>query len=274
MQWFLWANILIAGSAAAWVIIALRVLVLPFDWLLILLAFVLALGFYTRDRLDVQEHQTDQFTMPERTAWVKQHTKTLKGVVWATFLGAIMLITIRPAVLLPLAAGLGFALSYTLRWLPWRGGRVGWKHLPGIKMPFVAILWTLTTVIIPATAYNYLWYVDTWLLAGVVCTLIMIQILLNDLRDIEGDRTNGVESLPVLIGEEPARRVGYGLALIATILAIPVSPLLILLTALYSAFLLWRYQQENDAYWRVWIEGQGVVAIMIDWIIQIGIVHK
>lgn len=263
MRQLLWTNILIAGSAAGWVLVTLRGLALPFDWALMALAFTLTLGFYTRDRLDEQERQTDRRTMPERTAWVEHHQLALQWVTRGSFFCAAGLIALRPATLLPLLAGLGFALSYTLRWFPWQGRAVGWKHLPGMKMPFVATLWTLTTVITPARVYRRLWQSETWLLAGAVCALVMIQILLNDLRDEEGDLAAKTLSLPALAGQKVARRVGYGLAIVAALLALSLVSLSVLLTALYSAFLLLRYRPEEDARWRGWIEGQGVVAAIL-----------
>ncbi len=267
MRQLLWTNILIAGSAAGWVLVTLRGLALPFDWALAALAFTLTLGFYTRDRLDEQERQTDRRTMPERTAWVERHQLALQWVTRGSFFCATGLIALRPATLLPLLAGLGFALSYTLRWFPWQGRAVGWKHLPGMKMPFVAILWTLTTVITPARVYRRLWQSETWLLAGAVCALVMIQILLNDLRDEEGDRAERTLSLPALVGPKAARGVGYGLAIVTALLALPLFSLPIALTALYSAFLLQRYRPAEDTRWRGWIEGQGVAAAIMSLVI-------
>ncbi|MFQ5577433.1 MAG: hypothetical protein ACE5G8_10660, partial [Anaerolineae bacterium] len=130
-----WANILIAGSAAGWVVVALHALGLAFDGALAGLAFFLTLAFYTRDRLDMQEHSADRLAMPQRTAWVRRNEKHLRRVVWGGFACAVLLAAFRPGAMLPLLAGLGFALSYTRRWLPWRGERRGWKHLPGLKMP-------------------------------------------------------------------------------------------------------------------------------------------
>jgi 4-hydroxybenzoate polyprenyltransferase len=265
MRWLLWTNILISGSAAGWVILSLRTWRLPVDWTLAALAFTLTLGFYTRDRLDKQERQADRRTMPKRTAWIERNDPALNRVVRGSFLSAAGLIALRPTALLPLLVGAGFALSYTLRWLPWRGRTVGWKHLPGMKMPFVAILWTLTTVITPATVYRRLWRSETWVLAGAVCALVMIQILLNDLRDEEGDRAAKTLSLPALTGQRVARRVGYGLAIVAALLAFASLP--VLLTALYSALLLLRYRPKADARWRGWIEGQGVAAAMLSLVI-------
>ena len=256
----IWTNILIASSAAGWVVVSLRALALPMDFSLIALGFILALVFYTRDRLDEKEHLTDLATMPERAAWVQRHTPLLKRIIWVGSFGAVSLLTLRPTAVLPLLTGLGFALTYTVRWLPWQGRRVGWKHLPGMKTPFVAVLWVLVIVITPAAAYGRVWQRDTWMLACAACALIMVQILLNDLRDVDGDRTSGTLSLPVVLGEPAARRVGLILVLIGALLPLLIVPLPFLLTGLYSAFLIWRYRRERDSEWRGWIEGQGLVA--------------
>lgn len=252
-----------AGSAAGWVIVTAHALAFPVDWALIGLAFSLALAFYTRDRLDERERHTDLLTMPERTLWVQRHSVALKGMVWASFAAAVVLLALRPAALPPILAGAGFALSYTVRWLPWRGRRLGWKHLPGLKMPFVAILWILITVITPAAVYGQVWRANTWLLAAAVCALIMVQILLNDLRDVTGDRLSGTLSLPALVGEAAARRIGYGLTLAAALLALFFASASLLLAALYSAFLVWRYRRDDDILWRSWIEAQGLMAGLV-----------
>jgi 4-hydroxybenzoate polyprenyltransferase len=260
MRRLLWLNLPMAGSAAGWVVVTLIALELPFDWPLIALAFLLALGFYTRDRLQQGEQESDRLAMPERTAWIERHAARLKWLVWGCFGGAVALVLLRPAAAPPLLAGLGFALSYTVRWIPWPGRRLGWKHLPGMKMPFVAALWTLTTVITPAAVYGRLRGPETWLLAGAVCLLIMVQILLNDLRDVAADRAAGTRSLPVLAGEAAARYTGGGLMAMAVLLASPVAAIPFALTGLYSLLLLYRYRYEEDAGWRFWIEAQGIVA--------------
>jgi hypothetical protein len=259
----LWSNVIIAASAAGWVLITLMALRLPFDALLVALAFALTLAFYTRDRLDQREQRADRLSMPARTGWVRQHTTALKAVMWSAFAAAIGLVILRPGVLPPLLAGLGFALSYTVRWLPWRGERRGWKHLPGVKMPFVALLWVVTVVFAPAAQTGHLWQLETWRLAGAVWLLVMAQILLNDLRDVAADSAGGTASLPVLVGVRPARWIGGGLALLSLPLAGGIAWPVFPLTALYTVSLLWGYNPRHDAAWRFWIEAQGLVAGVI-----------
>ena len=247
-----------AGSAAGWVVVTSLLLDLPLDWYLVGLAFVLALGFYTRDRLDEDEQDTDMTTMPARTRWIQSHGAHLHHFVKVNFFLAIIIIMMRPAAWLPILAGLGFALTYTVRWLPWQGKKVGWKHLPGMKMPFVAILWTILTVITPIMVYGMQWDAKSGQVMASVCLLIMIQILINDLRDLTGDQQHGTYSLPVLVGDASSRHIGYVLACLAALCASIFSPLSVI--ALYSAFLLWRYQPRMDEKWRFWIEIQGIVA--------------
>ncbi|RME46171.1 MAG: hypothetical protein D6796_09360 [Caldilineae bacterium] len=259
MRWLVWSNLLIAGSAAGWVVVTLRALRRPLDAPLMLLAFSLTLAFYTRDRLHPSERLADRRTMPERAAWVERHAPRLRQSMYIAFSIALLMALLRPAVLPPLLAGLGFALTYTRRWLPWRGKRWGWKHLPAMKMPFVALLWTLTTVIAPAMACHAGGW-PTGRVAGGVGALVMVQILLNDLRDVTGDRLSDTVSLPVLVGDRPARWLGGGLILLALLLTTPLFPFPFWVCGGYSAFLLWRYRRRHDARWRVWIEGQGVLA--------------
>ena len=249
-----------AGSAAGWVLVTLIGLGLPFDVLLVTLGFALALAFYTRDRLDQGEQLADRVSMPARTRWIQQHVAALKAVMWIAFAVAAIMVLLRPGTLLPLLAGLGFALSYTVRWLPWRGQRRGWKHLPGFKMPFVALLWTLTVVFASAAVYDRLWMLPTWRLAGAVWLLVMPQILLNDLRDVTADTAGGTISLPVLVGGRMARWGGVVLAVLSVPLAGSLAWPVFLVTALYTALLLWRYTVRRDAFWRLWIEGQGILA--------------
>ena len=257
-----------AANAAGWVVLTIVTLGLPVDWVLIALGFLLALGFYNRDRLDRTGFAADRLTMPDRTGWVQDHTARLRTLVRASFMASVLLVALRPATILPLLAGLGFALTYTIRWIPWRGHRLAWKQIPGLKMPFVAILWTVTTVITPAAVYGQLGRATTWLLAGAVCMLVMVQILLNDLRDVEGDRQHNIHSIPVIFGDTVARSVGFALVLVAVGLMVSTNPVPFLLTGGYSGWLVWHYQRQSDQRWRIWIEGQGIFAGLVALLIQ------
>lgn len=263
MRWLIWGNLLMASSAAGWTIITLHLLHLPTDYVLIALSFSLALTFYLRDRLDVTEQASDQHALPERTTWLQANSTQLHTLFYATIALTIGLIIVRPQVIYPLLFGVGFALTYTVRWLPWQGQRYGWKHLPACKMPFVAWLWVLTTVLTPAAVYQRLPQADTWLLAGAIFCFIMIQILLNDLRDMKADRVSNTLSLPVLVGPHWAKRIGYMIVGLALLSISPIAIFSFLPIVLFNLYLLWVYQVHSDRKWRPFIEAQCFIAALI-----------
>lgn len=249
-----------ALSAVGWVVLTWNHLELLPDPIIALLAFALAIVFYTRDRLDPQEVITDQQTFPDRADWVQQNRIPL--TIWVVIAAGAALygIAVRPSTWVPLLAGVGFALTYTVRWIPWRGQRWAWKQVPGLKTPYVALLWTILTVFAPVAGYGRWGDWRLWQVAGAVFLLILCQILLNDLRDVDGDSNNKVFSLPVLLGDYQARSVGMALLGLSGIPGFVLSHPTFPITALYTAILLMGYRRRIDSVWRPFIELQGVVA--------------
>lgn len=259
-RWLVWGNVFMALSAAGWVMVTWNHLDLPADPIVALLAFALAIVFYTRDRLDPQEQVADHLTFPDRAEWVQRYRIPLYFWVGLALAVALYCIYMRPATWMPLLAGMGFALTYTLRWIPYKGKRWAWKQVPGLKTPYVALLWTILTVFTPVAGYGLLGTWRLWQVAGAVFLLIVCQILLNDLRDVDGDSKNEVYSLPVLLGDYQARMVGMELLGLSGILGFilwhPTFPI----TALYTGILLIGYRRKMDSVWRPFIELQGGVA--------------
>ncbi|TWF72954.1 UbiA family prenyltransferase [Kitasatospora viridis] len=253
--WLVWSNLLMAGSAAGWVVCTALLLGLPVDPVVVGQAFLLTAVFYLRDRMAPAEQHADRFTMPARTAWLAARAVVLRRLGRVLAALAVATVVLRPACLPWLLGGLGLSVSYTVKWIPRRGGRVAWKQLPAAKEVLVALLWTVVTVLVPVTVTHGPWSRPTALTAAAVWCLVATQILVNDLRDVDEDRRHGTRSLPVLIGPPAARLVGC-LLCTAAILATPgLTPL-----ALATAATALGYRREHDARWRPWIEAQGLLA--------------
>jgi 4-hydroxybenzoate polyprenyltransferase len=109
-----------------------------------------------------------------------------------------------PIIFIPLAAN----AVYSLQLIP---GIPRFKDIPIMKNVFVALSLTLVCVLLPATHLA----AGTETLLKVVFFFILTKLYINtvlyDIRDIEGDRENGVRTLPVLIGAK--KTVGFLLAL-------------------------------------------------------------
>jgi len=155
-----------------------------------------ALLVYNLDRL--KKDPADDVNTPERVRWHGQ----LRRWSWVlTGLGAAVLVvwplwTGNGWLLLLTGLALPLSLSYSF---PLLGARV--KDVPVLKTLFAPLV-VLAAVLIPPVLLQGL-AVDPALLlaAGWSWALLMFNMVLCDLRDIEGDRATGTRSLPVVLGE-------------------------------------------------------------------------
>ncbi|MEV7595860.1 UbiA family prenyltransferase [Kitasatospora sp. NPDC089797] len=263
MPWLVWSNLLMAGSAAGWVVCTGRLVGLPVDPVTVAQAFLLTAVFYLRDRMAPAEQHADRVTMPERTRWLVRHAVALRRLGRVLAVLAAATVALRPAALPWLLGGLGLSLSYTVRWIPRRGGRVAWKQLPAAKEALVALLWVVVTVLVPVSTAHGPWGRRVVLTSVLVWCLVATQILVNDLRDVDEDRRRGTRSLPVLVGTRAARLVGCLLCGAAGLTALPLGSPGLLAVALASLATAAAYRREHDARWRPWIEAQGVLAAVL-----------
>jgi hypothetical protein len=154
-----------------------------------------ALVFYNLDRL--KRDPADCVNTPERVRWHAMLRRwswllTAAGaavlVLWPLWIGS-------GGLLLLTALALPVALSYSF---PLLGPRL--KDVPVLKTLFAPLV-VLAAVLAPPVLLQGLPVSPALLLAaGWSLALLMFNMVLCDLRDIEGDRAAGTRSLPVLLG--------------------------------------------------------------------------
>ena len=154
-----------------------------------------ALVVYNLDRL--KRDPADSMTTPERVLW---HGMLRRWSWLLTAAGAAVLVlwplwTGDGVLLLMTGLALPLSLSYSF---PLLGPRL--KDVPVLKTLFAPLM-VLTAVLAPPILLQGLAVRPPLLLtAGWSLCLLMFNMLLCDLRDIEGDRAAGTKSLPVLLG--------------------------------------------------------------------------
>jgi hypothetical protein len=155
-----------------------------------------AVVVYNLDRL--RRDPSDLVNTPERVrlhamlrrwSWLLTAAGAAVLVLWPVWIGS-------RALLLLTAAALPVSLSYSF---PVMGRRL--KDVPVLKTLFAPLV-VLTAVLAPPILMEDLRVGSALMLAaGWSWALLMFNMVLCDLRDIEGDRTAGTKSLPVLLGE-------------------------------------------------------------------------
>jgi 4-hydroxybenzoate polyprenyltransferase len=154
-----------------------------------------ALVVYNLDRL--KRDPADLVNTPERARW---HT-LLRRWSWllAAAGGAVLLLWplwVRSGPLLLLTAlALPLSLSYSF---PLMGMRL--KDVPALKTLFAPVVVLAAVLAPPILLQGLALGAPLLLAAGWGWALLMFNMLLCDLRDIEGDRAAGTRSLPVLLG--------------------------------------------------------------------------
>ena len=156
-----------------------------------------ALLVYNLDRL--KRDPADWVNTPER---VSAH-RTLRGWSWLLAgLGAVVLVawplwTGDAGLLVLIGVALPLSLSYTF---PLLGQRM--KDVPVVKTLFAPLV-VLAAVLGPPVLLQGLAVSPALMLAaGWSWALLMFNMVLCDLRDIDGDRALGTRSLPVLLGRK------------------------------------------------------------------------
>ena len=190
------------ASIAAASAIALGVAATP---LLLVMAYLFSYGAYMMNRST--EIDQDAVTHPERTALLGARRRYLPLISGGCFfLGYVFAITVNYVFFAALLVPLIFSLLYS----------VGSKRLVGVigvsklkdklllKNVFVSLGWSLIPVLV---GLYYLKFAEVLLLMGVFIFLrLMVNTLIFDVRDTEGDRAAGIRTVPVVYGE----RATYG----------------------------------------------------------------
>lgn len=174
--------------------------------------FLISFSVYTLDK--IADLDKDITNMPERMRFLKGRKNLVLTCAIAAFLFSMILTFLdKPLSLLIILVPVGANAIYGTRLIP---GLPRLKDIPVMKNVVVAVSWALVTILIPAL---HLANPESWIVFMIVYFMFIktfIDTVLYDVRDVKGDRENGVRTIPVLIG--PEKTVIVLLALNSTLL--------------------------------------------------------
>ncbi|ELZ02001.1 UbiA family prenyltransferase [Natrialba asiatica] len=190
------SNLFISLATMSVVLTTMLLAGLPVDPLPLFFVFAVTMFVYTINRLtDLAEDETN---VPRRAALTRQY-----GHLWLAAGTCLYLVAIAIAVFLGVP-GAGYMLIPLVVALLY--STVGIKQLFLVKNCFVGLAWGL----LPAGAgyyYRELWTTDVLFLVGYVAAMITIAAVIFDIKDIEGDREEGIATVPNVFGPRRTRIV-------------------------------------------------------------------
>src|SRR5690606_38669221 len=121
----------------------------------------------------------------------------------------------------------GMSVAYAFPLIRIGGKRIGVRQLPGLKLFYIALIWSLSSVGLPVVEAFYADIAIDWGRAnylGLVKVLFLLLCTLPfDIRDIEQDRHYKLKTLPVLLGRTRSIQLSYLLGVVH-ILVLLVAP--------------------------------------------------
>lgn len=174
--------------------------------------FLLVFSVYSLNKLtDIKE---DAINMPERLCFLKGRKRLiLYYSLFAYFLSVLLAFLDNPSTIPILFIPLASNALYSIKLIP---GIPRFKDIPVMKNLFVALSWTLVCTLLPILHMKGGLSISLSILIYFVLIKLFINAALYDIRDVKGDRENGIRTLPVLIG--PRKTSGILLMLNTTLL--------------------------------------------------------
>jgi 4-hydroxy-3-methylbut-2-enyl diphosphate reductase len=234
-------NLSVALGAAGLTLASIDLLGLGFTPVYLIIATLYVFAVHTLNRL--AEVKAGKLNDPNRGEFYQQHRGILRAGALACGLGAIAM---------SLSLGWGALALTTLMVVMGglyqidlvSGERANTlkyrrlKDIPTSKTLFVPLAWAVITSILPAlsSATPVLW----WQIGALSCMtflLVFVRSALLDIRDIQGDRLVGKETIPIVLGTERTLQLLVGATVILALLFI-VAPLSGWLSPMHVSFLL------------------------------------
>jgi len=166
---------------------------------LLVMAYLFSFGAYMMNRS--AEMDQDLVSHPERTSYLSRRRKILPGVVAGSFvIGYALAATVSWIFFVALLVPLGLSLLYS----------VGSKHLVGLigtrnlkqkvllKNVSISFGWSLIPILVGLYFGGF--NLALLLLGPFIFLRLMTNTIIFDVRDTDGDRENGVKTLPTELG--------------------------------------------------------------------------
>ncbi|MEF8813396.1 MAG: UbiA family prenyltransferase [Halovenus sp.] len=200
-------NLFISLAATSVAVSTVVLAGLPLEPLPLFIVFAVTLFVYSFNRL--ADRAEDERNVPGRAAFVDRYGKPLFAIGIGLYIAATVAAVLRgvpgaPAMILPLTV----AVLYSI---------VGLKRILLVKNLLVGVAWGLIPLGV-GVYYSRLMTIDILFMTVFVTVMLTIAAVVFDIKDIEGDRAEGIRTVPIVVGPERTRRLAAGATAVVGVL--------------------------------------------------------
>lgn len=203
-DWLLYSSAILGATGCSTILAINQLLGLPFNGAVLSSAFFMYWASVLFDHLKDCRSESDMKNHPLRSAFLIKNHGILSGLLKAgTAAFVASLTSLEPLSLLPIAYIVLVCITYPLKLLP---GKKALKSIPGVKLFQVGSCHAAAIVLFPILASGGSLLGDPRI-AQLALALFFFGVSnnnLNDIKDIDGDRIEGIRTLAVALGASGA----------------------------------------------------------------------
>lgn len=202
----LFSNVFIACCAMAQGGLTYLILSLPINYRVLGILGCATLALYNFSMILARPEHPDQSPY-RRVRWIFAHERSLwvwTSVALVGSLGFALFLHALSFLLLGIAGAMGLAYNLPVRRSTGRHW-VGLRQLPGLKLFYIGLVWTMSCVLLPVTEAYQVGYPIAWTQAlQVMCWVFLFVLAITipfDIRDVYQDSRYGLKTIPVMVGK-------------------------------------------------------------------------
>lgn len=278
LDFLLFSNIFIAFCAVAQGMVSYYLLKLPPDKYVLAFLFFSTLLVYNLSMLLAKPKEPQQSPF-KRVRWIFSHHRLTISI---TLIACLCIIPLGlwylsfQAQLLMVFVGI-LALAYNFPFLKLNDKKIGLRNIPGIKLFLIALVWSLSCVLLPIVQVESTFGIsitlgETVLLVAKRFLFICAITIPFDIRDLFQDKMYELKTIPVILGEKKAWIFCQAFLIIYLILLIlftkniDLDVIGLTLTILLTGWLIFKSNiKRNEYYYFFFLDGTMILQFVILW---------
>lgn len=218
-EFVLFSQLFLAAGAAAQTAFTYFLLGEPINLYVVALVFFSTLAMYNLSMVLANRNKKNTSIL-KRVQWMRNHQHlcsyfTLMGALSTLCLSFFLSLSAQFA-LLALAL---VSIAYSLPLIRYKGEKISLRNVPGLKLLVIAMVWALSTTLLPIMQLNSSLSTQTFALLLIHRILFFMAIAIPfDVRDVYQDSVYSLKTIAVALGKSKSKGIAH-LALLASSVA-------------------------------------------------------